>query len=64
MESVGETINADGLICAASVPQNRSVLNHAKVSSRKVERQVDELQVQCLVLNRMIQVAKPDSYVC
>ena len=35
-----------------------------KVSSRKMERQVNELQVQCLVLNRMIQVAKPDSYVC
>jgi len=35
-----------------------------KVSSRKMERQVNELKVQCLVLNRMIQVAKPDSYAC
>ena len=35
-----------------------------KVSSRKMNRQVNELKVQCLVLNRMIQVAKPDSYVC
>ena len=35
-----------------------------KVSSRKMDRQVNELRVQCLVLNRMIQVAKPDSYVC
>ena len=33
-----------------------------KVSSRKLKRQVNELKVQCLVLNRMIQVAKPDSY--
>ena len=35
-----------------------------KVSSRKLDRQVDELTVQSLVLNRMIQVAKPDSYAC
>ena len=35
-----------------------------KVSSRKMDRQTNELKVQCLVLNRMIQVAKPDSYVC
>lgn len=35
-----------------------------KVSSRKMNRQQNELMVQCLVLNRMIQVAKPDSYVC
>lgn len=35
-----------------------------KVSSRQMNRQVNELKVQCLVLNRMIQVAKPDSYVC
>ena len=35
-----------------------------KVSARKMDRQVNELKVQCLVLNRMIQVAKPDSYVC
>ena len=35
-----------------------------KVSSRKMNRQENELKVQCLVLNRMIQVAKPDSYVC
>ncbi|MEL7288046.1 MAG: IS5 family transposase [Pseudomonadota bacterium] len=35
-----------------------------KVSSRKLNRQVNELKVQCLVLNRMIQLAKPDSYVC
>ena len=35
-----------------------------KVSSRKLNRQVNELKVQCLVLNRMIQVAKPDSYAC
>lgn len=35
-----------------------------KVSSRQMERQVNELKVQCLVLNRMIQVAKPDSYAC
>ena len=35
-----------------------------KVSSRKIDRQTNELKVQCLVLNRMIQVAKPDSYVC
>lgn len=35
-----------------------------KVSSRKMTRQVNELKVQCLVLNRMIQVAKPDSYAC
>ena len=35
-----------------------------KVSSRKMDRQVNELKVQCLVLNRMIQVAKPDSYAC
>jgi len=35
-----------------------------KVSSRKMERQVNELKVQCLVLNHMIQVAKPDSYAC
>ena len=34
-----------------------------KVSSRRLNRQVNELKVQCLVLNRMIQVAKPDSYV-
>lgn len=34
-----------------------------KVSSRKMNRQMNELKVQCLVLNRMIQVAKPDSYV-
>jgi hypothetical protein len=35
-----------------------------KVSSRKLNRQVNELKVQALVLNRMIQVAKPDSYAC
>ena len=35
-----------------------------KVSSRQMNRQVNELKVQCLVLNRMIQVAKPDSYAC
>ena len=35
-----------------------------KVSSRKIDRQTNELKVQCLVLNRMIQVAKPDSYIC
>ena len=35
-----------------------------KLSSRKLTRQANELKVQCLVLNRMIQVAKPDSYVC
>lgn len=35
-----------------------------KVSSRKMNRQVNELKVQSLVLNRMIQVAKPDSYAC
>ena len=43
-----------------------------KVSSRKMDRQVNELKVQCLVLielrsaqgERMIQVAKPDSYAC
>ena len=35
-----------------------------KVASRKMSRQVNELKVQCLVLNRMIQIAKPDSYVC
>jgi len=35
-----------------------------KVSSRKMNRQVNELKVQCLVLNRMIQVANPDSYIC
>jgi hypothetical protein len=35
-----------------------------KVSSRKMNRQVNELKVQALVLNRMIQVAKPDSYAC
>jgi hypothetical protein len=35
-----------------------------KVSSRSMNRQVNELKVQCLVLNRMIQVAKPDSYAC
>ena len=35
-----------------------------KVSSRKMSQQVNELKVQCLVLNRMIQVAKPDSYAC
>lgn len=35
-----------------------------KVASRKMDRQVNELTVQCLVLNRMIQVAKPDSYAC
>ena len=35
-----------------------------KVSSRKMNRQVNEFKVQCLVLNRMIQVAKPDSYAC
>lgn len=34
-----------------------------KVSSRKMKRQMNELKVQCLVLNRMIQLAKPDSYV-
>jgi len=34
-----------------------------KVSSRRMNRQVNELKVQCLVLNRMIQVANPDSYV-
>lgn len=36
----------------------------SRVSSRKMNRQVNEFQVQCLVLNRMIQVAKPDSYAC
>ncbi|MEL6263964.1 MAG: IS5 family transposase [Cyanobacteria bacterium J06650_10] len=35
-----------------------------KVSSRTMARQVNELKVHCLVLNRMIQVAKPDSYAC
>lgn len=35
-----------------------------RVSSRKMEQQTNELKVQCLVLNRMIQVAKPDSYAC
>ena len=35
-----------------------------RVSARKLDRQENELKVQCLVLNRMIQVAKPDSYVC
>ena len=35
-----------------------------KVSSRQMNRQENELKVQCLVLNRMIQVAKPDSYAC
>lgn len=35
-----------------------------KVSSRRMNRQMTELKVQCLVLNRMIQVTKPDSYVC
>ena len=43
-----------------------------KVSSRKMNRQMNELKVQCLVLiklryakgKQMIQVAKPDSYVC
>ena len=35
-----------------------------RVSSRKMDRQVNELKVQCLVLNGMIQAAKPDSYVC
>jgi hypothetical protein len=35
-----------------------------KVSARKMDRQVNELKVQALVLNQMIQVAKPDSYVC
>ena len=34
------------------------------VSSRTMNRQANELKVQCLVLNRMIQVAKPDSYAC
>ena len=34
------------------------------VSSRKMSRQVNELKVQCLVLNRMVQVAKPESYAC
>jgi hypothetical protein len=29
-----------------------------------MDRQVNELKVQALVLNQMIQVAKPDSYVC
>ena len=33
-----------------------------KVSSRKMDRQVNELTVQCWVLIRMIQVAKLDSY--
>lgn len=37
---------------------------HVKVSSCKMDRQVNELTVQCLVLNRMIQVAKPDSCAC
>jgi hypothetical protein len=32
-----------------------------KVSSRKMNRQVNELKVYYLVLNRMIRVAKPDS---
>ena len=35
-----------------------------KVTSRKMNRQVNEPKVQCLVLNRMIQVAKPDGYAC
>ena len=35
-----------------------------RVSSRKLKQQTNELKVQCVVLNRMIQVAKPDSYVC
>ena len=35
-----------------------------KVTARSMDRQVNELKVHCLVLNRMIQVAKPDSYVC
>ena len=35
-----------------------------KVSSRRMDRQVNELKVQSLVLNRMIQLAKPDSYAC
>jgi hypothetical protein len=35
-----------------------------KVSSRRMDRQVSEIKVQCLVLNRMIQLAKPDSYAC
>ena len=35
-----------------------------KVSARKMDRKENELKVQCLVLNRMIQVAKPDSYAC
>lgn len=35
-----------------------------KVSSRRMNRQVNELKGLCWVLNRMIQVAKPDSYAC
>ena len=35
-----------------------------RLSSRRMDRQASELKVQCLVLNRMIQVAKPDSYAC
>ncbi len=35
-----------------------------RVSARKIQRQVNALKVQCLVLNRMTQVAKSDSYAC
>ncbi|NEP19782.1 MAG: IS5 family transposase, partial [Leptolyngbya sp. SIO4C1] len=35
-----------------------------RVSARRLDRQANELKVQCVVLNRMTQVAKPDSYVC
>jgi hypothetical protein len=35
-----------------------------KVSSRKMNRQMHKLKVQALVLNRLIQVTKSDSYVC
>jgi transposase len=34
-----------------------------RVSARKFDNQASELFVKCKVLNRMIQVAKPDSYV-
>ena len=32
MESVAQATDDDGLICAASVTQNRPKLNHAKMS--------------------------------
>lgn len=35
-----------------------------KVASREMDRQINELLVQCVVLNQMIQLAKPDSYAC